>query len=50
MQICADPDPGQTLPSQKMDSDIRNILYVWYVICHKTYIRRYTSHFERLKI
>ncbi len=36
MAIHADPDPGQTLPSQKLYFDKKNILYVLY---HKTYLR-----------
>jgi hypothetical protein len=44
----ADTDPGlgQTLPSQKLDFEMKNILYVGNMFL-KTYLRRYKRHFSK---
>jgi hypothetical protein len=35
---------------KKLDFDMKNLLYVGNTVCHKTYLRRYKSHYERLEI
>ncbi len=51
-QTSADPDLNfsQPLPSQSWILTMKNVLYVSSVICQKTYLRSFESHFERLEI